>query len=111
MGHGRTYEIPEEELLAVAKSGRGGSALARKYKCAPSTINSQIQTMMKSPKPQNSAIPMGAGGDCEFDRRIGERRFEDDPRARPSACASKVYPHSGSHPYSLTGCAASLACV
>lgn len=40
---------------------------------------------------------MGRGGDQAFDRLMGERRFEDHPRARPSLSAAPVYPHTSGH--------------
>lgn len=54
---------------------------------------------------------MGRGGDIAFDRLMGERRFDDHPRAKPSQSIPRLWPHTSGHLRSLTGCAASLACV
>lgn len=112
MPTGPKYHIPEEELRAVAATGTGGNDLARKYGCAPSTIRSQIIALDSTAvRPRDCEIPRGFGGDVVFDAKIGERRFEDDPRIRTSLSTARIYPHTSGYSRSYTGCAASLACA
>lgn len=103
------YHIPAEELRAVAAARTGYSDLAKRYGCSVSTVRDQAKALNRNPTRIRDDITPGTGGDKAFAERIGHRVFEDAHLKAPTF-ALRIS-RSSAQPYSLTGCAASLACV
>lgn len=99
-----------EGLENLIRQGWKDVEISKHLGVVPSTV-SKYRRAMGLPSSRSEGFNARRAcitGDRLFDKAIGEGRFEDHPRLRPSVSLAKATPHSSGHSMSMSGCAAAM---
>lgn len=90
--------IVDDDVREMIRLGFSQAEMATELGCTELNVERRVRKVRRL-------------GDFGFDARMGERRFTECPRAQRDYGSPERLPPVSYQPHSLTGCAASLACV